>query len=422
MPVTLADCGYYYFNFNLNFYICVYSEAQMLLKKMLLILFIYSFIIVPVRADEYGALNFDTLDGLDENKVNNTIPNASDTRTVPQEAVPWKMFCHMDGQLFPSMIITMSNIKWESSNKSDTHLGSPLAFVSVFIHGQSPGDKVTVEVYSTKIIQPSHMDVVLNDPSKEYEIRPHLKYEYEKLLSIRQPYPEDITTKVYLNGKLIGEKTQTIIIRSINDCPFAKTDKDGSLVYFPEMFAAYVNEGNPLIDDILAEALKKKYVNSFIGYQSGIKDVQNQVAAIWQVIQDRKFHYSNITTTSVESDKVLAQHVRLVGDSNRGSQANCADGSVLFASIFRKIGLNTFLVLLPGHMMVGVGMDNNNTKVIFIETTMVGHGSISDAILAGQSQKKKCKAQKIISIDDARKAGFLPLRDLNYSSASGKGK
>jgi len=117
----------------------------------------------------------------------------------------------------------------------------------------------------------------------------------------------------------------------------------------------------------------------------------------------------------VASDTILSQHVRLVGDSTRTSQANCADGSVLFASIFRKIGLNAFLVVLPTHMMVGVGTDRNNSQAAYIETTMLSDASLADAMQSAEATMGETDPSKIMVIDinQARQRGFLPLRDLN---------
>lgn len=296
---------------------------------------------------------------------------------------------------------------------------------SVYIRALNAGDKVTVEISSTKIIRPSKMTVVLPDTDKVYEISPHLKYEYEKLLSVRQPYPEDVTVKLYVNGEEVGERSQTVVVRSVNDCFFGLYMDDGQTFQdWSEMFAAYVNEGDPIIESILGEALAKEYVGAFIGYQGDDADVALQVAAIWRVLQNRGVKYSSITTTSVESQVVAAQHVRLVGDSALGAQANCADGSVLLASIFRKIGLDAYLILLPGHMMVGVSSSSGDDSIILpIETTMLSCASPDQAIESGMKTldeyEKDPSAVTYISVNGARSAGILPLRNVYRKSMNG---
>jgi len=332
----------------------------------------------------------------------------------------WSLAFGLDDQLFPAAIIALSTLDPENIGvqRQENTFGSPLAMASVYIRAANPGDMVTVEISSTKLIKPSRMTVTLPDTDTVYEISPHLKYEYEKLLSVRQPYPEDVTAKIIVNGKEVGERSKTVIVRSVNDCFFGMyVDEGNEYQDWSEMFAAYVNEGDPIVDEILSEALKKGYVDAFIGYQGSEDDVVTQVNAIWAVLKDRGMKYSSITTTSVESHTVAAQHVRLVGDSTRGAQANCADGSVLLASIFRKIGLDAYLILLPGHMMVGVSNSQaEDAPVLPIETTMLSSADLGQAVDSALSTVKEYEddssALTYISVNGAREAGILPLRNL----------
>ena len=133
----------------------------------------------------------------------------------------------------------------------------------------------------------------------------------------------------------------------------------------------YVNENHPLVHKILKKALDLKLVDRFVGYQSSEAEVYKQVFAIWNVLQRQGIKYSSITTPSAASQRVFSQHVRSLEDSIANTQANCVDGSVMFASIFRKIGLKTFLVHIPGHCYMGVMLDEDKEASI-IETTMIG--------------------------------------------------
>ena len=52
-------------------------------------------------------------------------------------------------------------------------------------------------------------------------------------------------------------------------------------------FAAYVNEENPMIDQLLREALNTRIVNRFLGYQSKAKGaVDKQVYALLEYITE----------------------------------------------------------------------------------------------------------------------------------------
>ena len=144
-------------------------------------------------------------------------------------------------------------------------------------------------------------------------------------------------------------------------------------------FAAYVNEENPMIDQLLREALNTRIVNRFLGYQSKAKGaVDKQVYALWNILQKRKFRYSSVSNTSLSSNVVFSQRVRTFDDALESSQINCVDGSVLFASLLRAINIDPILVRTPGHMFVGYYTDNSHTNKNFLETTMIGDVDLDD--------------------------------------------
>ena len=149
------------------------------------------------------------------------------------------------------------------------------------------------------------------------------------------------------------------------------------------MFAAFVNEDHPVIDVMLNEALHTGIINSVDGYQDGKpEEVLRQAFAIWKVLQDRGIRYSDITTTPGGGEKVTSQYVRFVEESLLHQQANCVDGSVLFASVLRKMGLAPFLVVVPHHMYVGVSLSprDDDDTVACIETTLLGAGELDNSL------------------------------------------
>jgi hypothetical protein len=151
---------------------------------------------------------------------------------------------------------------------------------------------------------------------------------------------------------------------------------DGKQQDLSFLFAGYVNESHPFVQSVLQQALNWQAVTAFDGYQRGPQDVRLQVFALWNVLQRNHVHYSSITTPSAASPSghVYSQAVRFIDQSLRSQQANCADGSVLFASLLYKIGIQPILVIKPGHMFVGYYLDEGHKQFEFLETTMLGAG------------------------------------------------
>jgi hypothetical protein len=214
------------------------------------------------------------------------------------------------------------------------------------------------------------------------------------------------------------------------------------------MFAAYVNENSPIVDQILKEAIATRIVKGFGGYQGDADTVLREVLAIWKALQDKGIRYSSITTTAGTSRTVYSQHVRFVDESLANEQANCVDGSVLLASILRKLGLRTFLVTVPGHMYMGVYLTAEGEARAAIETTLIGavdevadvktvkgleslRSSLDKRVVAGPAWKTFAAAvtvgtsnlqgnlakieaaddpdYQVIDIDEARSDGIMPI-------------
>jgi hypothetical protein len=229
--------------------------------------------------------------------------------------------------------------------------------------------------------------------NREIEIFPRIVYDYNALERLVQPASENVYFRLYYGSVMLMEKVEVVRFHSINEVPFRVVDRrdSESIEDYTWLFAAYVNEDDPLIDKILEEALQIGTAEkigvgndfSFSGYQredtngdSGLS-VDLQVLAIWSVFLNHNIKYSDITTTSTLNNNMATQYVRTLGESFGNSQANCVDGSVLFASVLRKIGIRPLLILVPGHMFLGYLRDDEPFSIGFLETTMMGNTDVS---------------------------------------------
>ena len=123
------------------------------------------------------------------------------------------------------------------------------------------------------------------------------------------------------------------------------------------------------------------------------------------------------------------------------TQANCVDGSVLMASILRKIGINVHLVLVPGHCYLAFDADAKGETLMGLETTMLGSDKLKPleqmpklpekvkllefkaslktfeaalGVATGDLEKNQEKFEEggdyqLISIQDARDFGIKPI-------------
>lgn len=278
-----------------------------------------------------------------------------------------------DNQIFPSYVISMAgNSPLASSSQSEGEVvsESPDGIVSVGLVSES-SQNVRVEISSGDVIRKSVWEGTV-EKDKPYLIRPLIDWNYDYLNRLNQPTVINIEYKAFVDGKQVLSKKAQARVRSINDVAFGYV-KNNQFVSLANFFAAYVNENHPWIDTILKEALKTGQVDSFDGYQSGDpQKVTQQVFAIWNVMQKLGFKYSSITTSSGSSPVIYSQYVRFLDQSLKATQANCVDGTILFSSILRKIGIDPFLVLEPSHMYLGYYLDSNHKMPTLLETTAMG--------------------------------------------------
>jgi hypothetical protein len=236
-----------------------------------------------------------------------------------------------------------------------------------------------VEVAESRFYARSVSEFVLDRAHTNYVIYPDIVWNYEALKNNLQAEPISVLITAEMNGKDLGQKVRTFSVRSINECLLGYVSNGKKYHDTSIFFAAYVNEENPMIDQLLREALNTRIVNRFLGYQSKAKGaVDKQVYALWYVLQKRGFKYSSISNSSLSSNVVFTQRVRTFDDALLSAQINCVDGSVLFASLLKAINLNPVLVRVPGHMFVGYYTDASHRNIHFLETSMIGDVNLDD--------------------------------------------
>jgi hypothetical protein len=306
-----------------------------------------------------------------------------------QEPVQWRVQTTMDNQIFPSLVYAMANLKTQTvavGNHTARQVPADMAPLQTFAKKPlrvsfsrlAPGSRATIKIKENAIMESLSTSVNL---SRERDFSLTLNFKYDAMLGIRQSKPLNVEISVSIDGAPARVQTTILTIRPLNDCPYftVTSPSKGTGYDLSWMFAAYVNEDHPLVDQVLKAALATKIVNQFDGYQSkDIDQVRNQVRAVWAALCLRGVTYSNITTTANRSEITFSQHVRLLGESIKSDQANCVDGSVLIASVLEKIGIETELVKVPGHMFIRFWLDpwldTKSRHYVCLETTMMGDG------------------------------------------------
>jgi hypothetical protein len=310
----------------------------------------------------------------------------------------WDPEAAMDHQFFPSLVISTASVRPvededEGAKEPDPYLlGDKFGLLGVSIKTPSGNADVKVTIKENDLIAATTWTGKLAEANHDYYIAPKVNYKFDHLRKVTQQIPLNVDFEVEVNGKSLGDKTETLQVRSINDCPYGVANSEETVddeniesgsADLGWMFAAYVNENHPQLDKILQEALATKIVAAFDGYQAkDPTDVVKQVFAIWTALQKHGIQYSSVTETPGGSPLVRSQFVRFLDQSIAMTQANCVDGSVLFASLLRKVGIHPMLVAKPDHMYVAFNLnedtDEDEQELMALETTDIGAPEIGD--------------------------------------------
>jgi hypothetical protein len=297
----------------------------------------------------------------------------------------WEPFVEPYNQVFPALEISLANLESDVEEIDPAIVGEQDGLIGVVVDGVKPGTPFSLTIRIPGYAADSKLTGKIPAATGPWQLNPVINWDFTALGTVKQPKPANAIFELSLGGAPAENRTQRIRLRSVNDAIYyLDEDDDENDTDLNWLFAAYVNEDHPQVDEILKEALATGIVDSFSGYQSEDSDeVLRQVWAIWHVLQERGIRYSSTTRTSNEHANIHSQHVRFLDESLAMSQANCVDGSVLLASILRKIDIAPSLILVPGHMLLAFQLDTEGENFAFLETTMLGN------VHDGQGQRLK---------------------------------
>lgn len=270
--------------------------------------------------------------------------------------------------IYPSVLLGLSNLL--SKSNAD--------FFDISVKNPKANSTLKIVVEASTLNTETTFQTQMATKGQTYTFSPLIKWNYSALKSLNQPGTVDFTFVCYINNIEIDRKNLRLTYRSANECVYGLIDTKGIYVDLKWMFAAFVNEDNPKIDELLGLSLTYNIVNSFSGYQGTETDVFKQVSALWYYLQAHSVKYSSITASSNPSQKVFSQYVRFFNDVYNNTQANCVDGTVFLASILKKIGINPLLIMVPGHMYLAYYTVQDKSKIRLLETTAVGQVNLTE--------------------------------------------
>jgi hypothetical protein len=207
-------------------------------------------------------------------------------------------------------------------------------------------------------------------------------------------------------------KTYPVWLLARTTAPLATYDPvSGEWKDMSRYLGAFVTPNHPSIMRFLRTVAGKHAATRLLGYQDNA-DVEAQVKAVFEALKDAaEIVYVNSLNTFNPNTGERSQRLRLPRESLEDRQANCVDGTVLFASILEALSLNPAIVVLPTHVIVGWETAQGSNEWRYLDTTKIDTRTFEEAVQFGTTLAQAFEKQRA---DTGNERWFYrwPLREL----------
>ena len=247
-----------------------------------------------------------------------------------------------------------------------------------------------IDGYSSRAV-----DTVELQPQRHHEFRQSPTLFPDRIGQVNELTRATLNVKVEdLDGR--GErqawtevhKTHPIWLLARTTAPLGVRDPvTGTLRDMTRYFGAFVTPNAPPLMSFLRTAAEAHHDKRLVGYQGDkAAGVRSQVKALFDALKESaNITYVNSVIAFNPDEGQFSQRVRLPRESLQDRQANCIDGTVLFASLLEGASLNPAIVVIPGHAFVAWETWDKSDVWEYLETTMIGSHDFDAARQSGGS-------------------------------------
>ena len=199
-------------------------------------------------------------------------------------------------------------------------------------------------------------------------------------------------------------ETQSLALLALNSAPLASRDPaTGELVDQTRYLGAFVTPDDSEIDPFLKRAADfLPEGESFAGYAGS---VTAQVKALYEALAARDTKYVD-STLDFNPDKAAnaTQRVRLPKQALTAKVANCLDGTLLFASLLERVGIEPAIVIVPGHALVAWATTKKRHALALSGNDRAGQAAVRE----GGGDRREYRQRRVRCAGTDRRGGLLP--------------
>ena len=212
-------------------------------------------------------------------------------------------------------------------------------------------------------------------------------------------------------GDALFAQTRPVLVHSSNDIYWGQRFSNAQFV------ARWVTPHDPAVLNVISDARRFSPNGRLAGYLNPPKtptgldsQIRMQANALFRALSRSGISYvSSIYTFGEHADD--AQRIRLPRETLSLNNANCMDVSVVFASAMENLGMKPVIVIIPGHAFTGIKLGENSQQILYLDLTVLPHGTFQQAIERAQGWLKKTPPEQVLTVDvaAARAMGIYPM-------------
>jgi len=339
---------------------------------------------VPALADDSGA---------DRGDLRTSAP-------AKQLETTYKIQAGIDGEIYP-VFANYASLQRQSDRTFgvvSVTITNPTATsvhrrVSVQIPGWSDEEIQTVDV------APGAIHTLMFAPA----FLPRLYTNHEIIAATAHISISDASASIY-------ESTLPVRLRSAEDMFWGQGFKYAPFV------ASWVTPHDRAVEAVLARAKALTADHRLPGYEDWKTADQQEEAtyrqakAIFNALQQSGLSYVKSSFT-LGDHKGVSERIRMPHMSLSQSSANCIDAAVMYASVFENLGMDSTIVIVPGHAYAGVRVAQGSPRFLMIDVALTGRTTFAAAVSSAENGLSRHAPSSVtqVMVEQARSAGIYPM-------------
>jgi hypothetical protein len=217
----------------------------------------------------------------------------------------------------------------------------------------------------------------------------------DRKVSLREAQECNFVTSVKCEEKLFFKKNARITILAFDTMLLEMLNpltRDIFSLY--DFLPVWVTPHTEEVERIISIAKENHPQKCFTGYQGHTKEnielsTYTQSEMIFLALKNEGITYVDSSLSFGGLSPYTFQRIKYPDTTIKTKSANCIDGAVLYSSLLEHIGIEPFIITVPGHAFVGWKPSPQSSKIVFLETTAISTLEFEDAVRSGKESLER---------------------------------